>query len=357
MVRPRATCAVPCPGRVRCVVPGADRTNSGRGTVARHRRWGHLRLPLSDGSATIEPWVANLRANMMPDGVRALADADLALDQFAPASGWRRTRCWSGGGPPLLGATDRAVADLGEAVDWVWPPAPRRTPSWRRRSSRCSLRGKVTGAGGQGTPGRRMRWSRKRARPLRQQRDRPCPGARVALHEGAEGSRVALVRVHRLRPMLDHGFPWLSVQVGLELTRSSRVGEAAAARTVFVETDGCSSGGRTSARWSRRWVNWANGVTTGSGAGGAGAMSLTGAELRLLPYLATHLTFGEIGQRLYVSPNTVKSEASRSTASSPLPPAATPSRTLSRPGSWKARSTRRGRMSSRMDEAPGGCGR
>jgi LuxR family maltose regulon positive regulatory protein len=38
-------------------------------------------------------------------------------------------------------------------------------------------------------------------------------------------------------------------------------------------------------------------------------MSLTGAELRLLPYLATHLTFVEIGQRLYLSQNTVKTEA------------------------------------------------
>ena len=38
-------------------------------------------------------------------------------------------------------------------------------------------------------------------------------------------------------------------------------------------------------------------------------MSLTGAELRLLPYLSTHLTFPEIADRLYISRNTVKSEA------------------------------------------------
>ena len=38
-------------------------------------------------------------------------------------------------------------------------------------------------------------------------------------------------------------------------------------------------------------------------------MSLTGAELRLLPYLATHLTFPEIGNRLFLSRNTVKTEA------------------------------------------------
>ena len=37
--------------------------------------------------------------------------------------------------------------------------------------------------------------------------------------------------------------------------------------------------------------------------------SLTAAELRLLPLLSTHLTFREIGERLYVSRNTVKTQA------------------------------------------------
>jgi DNA-binding CsgD family transcriptional regulator len=40
------------------------------------------------------------------------------------------------------------------------------------------------------------------------------------------------------------------------------------------------------------------------------AASLTPAELRLLPLLATHLSFREIGERLYISRSTVKTEAS-----------------------------------------------
>jgi LuxR family maltose regulon positive regulatory protein len=43
--------------------------------------------------------------------------------------------------------------------------------------------------------------------------------------------------------------------------------------------------------------------------GEVGASSLTGAELRLLPHLATHLTFPEIGDRLYISRHTVKTQA------------------------------------------------
>jgi LuxR family maltose regulon positive regulatory protein len=50
-------------------------------------------------------------------------------------------------------------------------------------------------------------------------------------------------------------------------------------------------------------------VEASSGPTGAWAMSLTGAELRLLPYLATHLTFPEIATRLFISRNTVKTEA------------------------------------------------
>jgi LuxR family transcriptional regulator, maltose regulon positive regulatory protein len=40
-----------------------------------------------------------------------------------------------------------------------------------------------------------------------------------------------------------------------------------------------------------------------------GASALTGAELRLVPLLATHLSFPEIAAELYLSPNTIKSQA------------------------------------------------
>jgi LuxR family maltose regulon positive regulatory protein len=46
-----------------------------------------------------------------------------------------------------------------------------------------------------------------------------------------------------------------------------------------------------------------------AGPAGRWACSLTPAESRLLPLLATHLSFREIGERLYVSRNTVKTQA------------------------------------------------
>jgi LuxR family maltose regulon positive regulatory protein len=41
----------------------------------------------------------------------------------------------------------------------------------------------------------------------------------------------------------------------------------------------------------------------------AGASTLTAAELRVLPALSTPLSFKEIGERLYLSPHTIKTHA------------------------------------------------
>jgi LuxR family maltose regulon positive regulatory protein len=43
--------------------------------------------------------------------------------------------------------------------------------------------------------------------------------------------------------------------------------------------------------------------------GDGAAAGLTGAELRLLPLLSTHLSFREIGEELFVSRNTIKTQA------------------------------------------------
>ena len=43
--------------------------------------------------------------------------------------------------------------------------------------------------------------------------------------------------------------------------------------------------------------------------GNVGASSLTAAELRLVPFLPTHLSYPQVGARLHLSRNTVKSQA------------------------------------------------
>ena len=271
-------------------------------------------IPLSDGSATIAPWVANLRAYMMPDGVeRALADAHLALEQFAPGSPWRPIALLIRGvAHALLGATDRAQADLDAAVDTAL--AMGAFDDAFVAAAELALLAAQQGAWDEA--GRHAR----QAQGLVEETGLGDYGtsaiahvvvARVALHEGRHtDARAALTRAHRLRPLLDHGFPWLTIQVGLELTRAHlALGEAAAARTVLTETERVLERRPDVGSLAKEVRELRERVAATSSPAGSWAMSLTGAELRLLPYLATHLTFVEIGQRLYLSHHTVKTEA------------------------------------------------
>jgi len=271
-------------------------------------------LPLSDGSATIEPWVAALRADMMGHGVeQALADADLALDQLSPASGWIPDALLIRGvAHALLGATDRATRDLVAAVekgtgigavDVVFAAQAQlallaiRQGAWGEAGRRARAAQTVVDEAGLGDYS---------ASALAH-----VATARVAIHEARpEDARAALACTHRLRPLLDHGLPWMTIQVGLELTRSHlALAEPGAARTVLTETEQVLELRPHMGLLVEDARELKERVAATTGSGGAWAMSLTGAELRLLPYLATHLMFPEIASRLFISRNTVKTEA------------------------------------------------
>ena len=253
-------------------------------------------IPLSDGSATIEPWVATLRAGMMPDGVeQALADADLALHQLSPDSGWRPAALvLRGAAHALLGATDRATDDLTAAVKAGLAGGAAEVVIL----AQAQLALLAANQGAWGEAGQRAR----AAQALVEERGLGdystsalayVATARVALHEARpEDARAALTRAHRLRPLLDHGLPWLTIQVGLELTRAHlALAEAGAARTILTETERVLELRPHMGSLIEDARELRDRVAATSGSGGAWAMSLTGAELRLLPYLATHLMF------------------------------------------------------------------
>jgi LuxR family maltose regulon positive regulatory protein len=271
-------------------------------------------IPLSDGSATIEPWVATLRAGMMPDGAeQAVADGDLALDQLSPDSGWRPAALvLRGGARALLGATEGATDDLTAAVKAGMATGASQVVILAH--AQLALLAANQGAWGEAAQRARA------AQALVEERDLGdystsalayVVTARVALHEARpEDARGALTRAHRLRPLLDHGIPWLTVQVGLELVRAHlALAEAGAARTILTETERVLEVRPHMGLLVEDARELHERVAATSGSGGAWAMSLTGAELRLLPFLATHLMFPEIASRLFISRNTVKTEA------------------------------------------------
>ena len=63
--------------------------------------------------------------------------------------------------------------------------------------------------------------------------------ARVAIQQGdVVRARENVAKIHRIRPLFNTGLPWMSVQIGLELTRLHlALGEARAAATVLREAE------------------------------------------------------------------------------------------------------------------------
>jgi LuxR family transcriptional regulator, maltose regulon positive regulatory protein len=271
-------------------------------------------IPLSDGSATIEPWVANLRAGMMPDGVeQAVVDADLALNQLPPQSGWRPAALvLRGTAHALLGAADRATDDLTAAVEaGLGGGAAEVVILGQSQLALLAAKQAAWSEAGQRARAAQAFVEEAGLDDYSTSALAHVATARVALHEGRqEDARSALTRAHRLRPLLDHGIPWLTIQVGLELTRAHLgLAEPGAARTILTETDRVLELRPYMGSLVKDAQELHDRVAATSGSGGAWAMSLTGAELRLLPFLATHLMFPEIASRLFISRNTVKSEA------------------------------------------------
>jgi LuxR family maltose regulon positive regulatory protein len=133
--------------------------------------------------------------------------------------------------------------------------------------------------------------------------------ARVATHEGyLERAKQLLVLASRLRPKCTPFFP-LSAQFLVQVAHAFLgVADPAGAQAVLQQARGILT------------VHPDLGVVPGQAdelqqmldsirVGPVGASTLTAAELRLLPLLATHLTMREIGERLFVSRHTVKTQA------------------------------------------------
>jgi LuxR family transcriptional regulator, maltose regulon positive regulatory protein len=135
--------------------------------------------------------------------------------------------------------------------------------------------------------------------------------ARVAVHRGdVAAARHELISAQRVRSLLTYTRPHLAVQARIALIRVHlALADIAGARTLMRETDEILKRrpdlgtlvGEAQALRSQLARERAPGVP--------GASSLTAAELRVLPLLATHLSFPEIAAEMFLSPHTVKSQA------------------------------------------------
>ena len=267
---------------------------------------------LPDGS-TMESYLAYLRAILCRDGVDQMRrDAQIAWDGLSPKSPYRATMLYTEGvsylleGDParsdpilahafdaatVLGALPLAALVLAErcivAVSCDdWPAAE----ALAERALSIVENGEFDDYW---TSALVYAWA-----------------ARTAVHRGdVAQAREYVTRAARLRPLLTYALPVVSVQALLELGRAYiALTDPDGARAVLRQVHDVlqqrpdlgvlpKEGGELRAK-----VDTMRGVTLG-------ASSLTTAELRLLPLLATHLSYPQIGERLHVSRHTVKSHA------------------------------------------------
>ena len=135
--------------------------------------------------------------------------------------------------------------------------------------------------------------------------------ARLSLHHGDLNEvHRQLARAMRARPSATYALPFLAVRLRLQLAKVYLgIADPAAARQLLREIDDILTH-RPALGTLIDEVEQLRRVFASNAAGVTGGSPLTPAELRLLPYLQTHLTSGGIAERLSVSQNTVRSEVS-----------------------------------------------
>ncbi len=135
--------------------------------------------------------------------------------------------------------------------------------------------------------------------------------ARIALHQADRPRVIAeLTWAQRLRPGLIYALPHLAVQARIELARCHlALSDFAAARILLREAEEVLTRNPGLGVFAVQAGDLRAELSRARGSSAPGASALTVAELRLLPMLSTHLSFPEIAGEMFLSPNTVKSQA------------------------------------------------
>jgi LuxR family transcriptional regulator, maltose regulon positive regulatory protein len=285
------------------------------GRPAEAERWadavdrGKNRGTGSDDPVT-RAWTAVLRALLCRHGVKQmLADADEAVQWFAaagivaPVAGTCRGLAMVLSGDPQ-GADVCLAEAISEGADIGAPDVL--ADAWCERSLLAIARGEWSSAEAFARQARAVEYRAGIEETL------VCAvHARIAWHRGdVAAAQRELVSAQRLRPFLTYIHPHLAIQARIELAQVHlALADMAGARTLMREIDEILKRrpdlgtlvGEARALRAR--------LTAERSPAYPGASSLTAAELRVLPMLATHLSFPEIGAEMFLSPHTVKSQA------------------------------------------------
>jgi LuxR family transcriptional regulator, maltose regulon positive regulatory protein len=266
----------------------------------------------ADGSASFESARAMLRARMCTSGPGPmLADAAFAVAQEPAWSPWRDTALWLLAEASLLaGHLDQARATFSEASTAA--AARGSTDTIVLCESQLALqaidRGEWPEAAG------RLELALTTIDENRVHDYALCllafaGAARLSVHRGdLNEAHRQLARAMRARPSATYVLPYVAVRLRLQLAKAYlAIADVATARQLLREIDDILVH-RPALGTLVDEVKEFRRVLVSSVSRAAGGLPLTRAELRLLPYLQTHLTADRIAERLFVSNWTVKTE-------------------------------------------------
>ena len=268
---------------------------------------------LPDGSPSIDSWLAVLRGQRCHGGVAGMrADGELAVRTLARGSFLRPNAVL------VLALSQWFAGDVDQADDLLADAVEEGLELGAHELAVVALAERAALAIGRGGWVEAEEFAQRALSVARRARMDEYPtsafvcalAARVALHRGdVQRAHELLARAQRLRLRLTYALPSLAIQTRLELARAYlTIADAGGAETMLREIDAVLRR-QPDLGTLRSEVDELRASLKTMRADAPGASTLTEAELRLLPYLTTHLSFREIGERLYVSRNTVRSQA------------------------------------------------
>jgi LuxR family maltose regulon positive regulatory protein len=289
----------------------------GRPAVAEH--WlqaaatGTGQGPLPDGSASARPWLAVVRAGMCHNGIEQMrSDAEEALLDLPRDSQLRpMALTMHGAAHVLAGEAEQGDLILAFAADEAMRlgAADTRLMALSERSLVAAARGDHSGADVLAYQARGLvKDSHLEDYPTTAVELALC--ARARLRQGRwDEARADIGKAHQHSQSLADALPWFAVQARLELARAHvTLRDASAARVLLTEVAAILDGHPLLGVLATQAATLHDQIDMMPTASGPGS-GLTTAELRVLPLLQTHLSFREIGERQFVSRNTIKTQA------------------------------------------------
>jgi LuxR family maltose regulon positive regulatory protein len=269
---------------------------------------------MPDACSSARPWTAVVRAAMCDHGAeQMLADAESAVADLPTDSRWYPIALLlRGAALTLLGEIEEAdvvLADAGRAAGWAGA-ADVQIIALGERAMLAAACGDHGTAETLAEEGRELVYE-ERLDTYATSAAGLAAAARVGLRKCRwDQARADLNAAERLIGDLGDALPWFAVQTRMELARAHlTLRDAEGAGAHLDEAMEILGRHPHLGLLERQADALRDEITSTREVGDFTGSGLTAAELRLLPLLATHLSFREIGERLFVSRNTIKTQA------------------------------------------------